>query len=391
MKNQIKFQLVLFAVSSFFYSSQIFAQEGAGNPYSIEATQNIASCTEASQKIKSFCTGNPEYATLVANKGLMTSLQSLGRTSETITEGGVQATAAQMSLVEIKAACVSARNSCSNVCGAEASAHRTRAVLPNDVNFELGEATKKEAQIKTCDTELAAFGAAATAMNMELVEVIAALSALAQALGIGNDFAAATTGLSEEDKCDGEDSDKYIDCLEQSGPSSTRSGLNGGVASLNGNPSSGMNPFGEASSGEPGGDSKGKKKAAAVARAGGGGSGLGGFSSAGGGSGSGSGSGSDSGLDTDLGSGFMGVGGGSGGGGGFSSGGSSRPRSLGKYDAGSGKGLSKARLQKKLNKYKKSNSRSPASVGGANGPFIDNWTVVNKAYKKNSTSMYHQK
>ena len=85
----------------------------------------------------------------------------------------------------------------------------------------------------------------------------------------------------------------------------------------------------------------------------------------------------------------MGTGGGDsgGGGGGFGGGGGGSGR-FGSLQGVGDDAAKKLALQQKLNKFAKSQLRGPAS-SEAGGPMDDLWSVINKAYKKNSGTMFH--
>ena len=314
-----------------------------------------------------------------------------------------------MSLAEIRAACETATSRCEQECSREGREHYDEGnrLINNpqtqaQAQQEYQQGDQDRDRIQQCRDEQARTQQAVAGLDMQLGEILAGLAALAQALGLGNEnggveSASLDEESEEEDKCDGEFADLLIECVGQSDPSGTRAGL--ASAGLNGNPAGqGITLNGDGSqagtpggtSGDDGGAGNNPFGGAGFGGAMGGGMPLG---AGGGGVGSGSGGTGDDGPNTDIHKGYMGSGGG-GGGGGFSGGGGGggAPRKFGSFQDGGNSSTDKSALQRKLSKYAKAaGGRAPASTGGTNGPFDNIWGVVNKAYKKNSSSMYHQR
>ena len=365
--------------------------------------QHVRTCAEAEQTIKKFCSENPDLIYAQQKQGFFQFLKAdRGNMSESVENGQTIGRSTLASLSEIKRACLVASNRCLSTCREDHLKHIRYAnqlhseQRYNEAKVQNDLANKKTEIGKMCKAENEKLAASATGMQNNIAEVLTSLAALAKTLGMGKGGDSATlAGLDEDeeqDECDGPYATYLIKCNGQSGPKGTRSGLNN-VAALTGSPNSGLPIGAAAESGEPGGTSKDDGSGNNFA-ASGLGSGLGGGAF---GSGSGTGTGAEvgaekAGLDTDIHKGTYGVGGGSGGGGGGYSSGSRKP-----FYGSSGTGvkaasLNQAALARKIGKYKspKRPSRGLSSTGGANGPFEDNWSIVNKAYKKNSSSMFHQ-
>ncbi len=371
----------------------------AGNPYTAEtAEQHIPDCNSAQENIQYFCSQNTELE-LAQQRANVAGMFQAGQqgAGQTARDAETNATFSQASLRRVRGHCRAAYDRCNQTCTEEANQHRQRAVQDqmNAATHQQNAQTALDIRNR-CYQEQAALQSQATAMEANLAEILAAVAQIMQALGLGQGDGSASLASAddteEEDKCEGEYAHLLIECKDQSGPSGTRAGLSG-AAALSGKTSTGLgNLFDGANGGEPGGESKGGDDDSAgggspFGAAGfGGGNGLGGTNAAAGGGGSGKEE-----LDTDIQKGYMGTGGGFGGGGGGGGGGRSAGRGYNPVSPlGGAAGVNKAALQKKLNKYANSGKRNPASAGGANGPFESNWAIIKKAYKKNSSSMFHQ-
>ncbi len=367
------------------------------NPYNAEtAPQHIQQCDSAPNNMQYFCSRNTDLELAQQQQGLAGMFNSGDQgAGQRARDAETNAQYSRASLSRVREDCRAAFDQCNQVCTDEANQLRQQAASapdPGTANELNQQANQKLDTRGQCQQEQQTLETQAAAMDANLADILAAVAAILQQLGIGQGDGSASLAAEteDEDECNGEYAHLLIECNEQSGPSGTRAGLSG-VAALNGRTSSGAGDlFDGAQSGEPGGEasdsdsgSGGSSPFSASGLAGGTG-----FSGSSGGSAGGDGSGKED-LDTNINQGYMGAGsgfsGGGGGGGSRGSGGRYNPAGL----IGD-KGLNKAELQKKLNKYSKDSSRSPASLGGANGPFDDNWAIINKAYKKNSSSMFHQ-
>lgn len=353
-------------------------------------------CEDYNVNISTFCTNNDLLAQAQQNSRVVeqaTKLFNSGGTSA-VTE---QAQSAQQeglrteaTIQELRQICQKAASQCGETCGNEI---RSQPSTPE------GQAKRQQLlQVsQNCQQELQASNQRTGMALSEIATVLASLAKVMQALGIGqkDDVGLADINKPSDDPCEGQFADMLIECTGQSGPNSTRAGLNGSTLTggLGGN---GDGLFQSGSQGEPGGDRKGANKASTnVAGGGFAGAGMGAMGAGLGGLDSGSGGTSEQAsgdINAEAQQGFMGTGGGSGGGGGGSSGGRSAPFSGFSKSSLNAEGQERAMIERKLNKLTSNSSpRAPASADGTNGPFQDNWTVINRAYKKNSSSMFHQK
>lgn len=394
MKN-IFYILFLMLLSSAASASQTVDPTGGASAVAASQPEQFQSCAHADYLIRNRCMGNPDYINYQANSKRWSQLSQGAKTtgaSKELEQGKGEIQTAQTKIAQILKTCMEAQRSCSQVCEREyteaASKNPQQTEKMNQAN-KTNEKCIKEAKEMNESTKVAQAD-----LNSVLQTILAALEMLK---GLGGDGGAdvATASLTDpEDPCD-----KYGDILvgECGSAPTTGSRSSAGLTGVGGTGAGQLNSDGlvqSAAQGEPGGESKKPSKGSGFNAAGGGGfGGFGSFGSAGAGN-SNAGAGEDKALNTDIHKGFMGAGAG-GGGGGFSGGGGA-PRAkaapFAKYGLGSGGGDSqKAALQKKLSKYAKGSKRGLASSGGTNGPFQDNWSVVKKAYKKNSTTMYHQK
>ena len=365
-------------------------------------------CRQLAGRIQTSCTQNPSYEAAMQNRGLWQQITRTSESGESADDPGLGATttgaiaegkAEQASLEDVLTQCREAKDECVKTCQSEIDAHNTNASnlvkAKQDPSPEEKLAKDAKERGDSCVKEYSATEAKKQSMSANIGQALQALAAIAQMLGLGQGDDGSTEPIETAeagDECEGEYAHLLIECKGQSDPKGSRASLTG-LAGLNGKTSGGLgNLFDGADTGEPGGEGKDSDGS-------GGGSGAFGAGIAGGvgagGAGAGStgagGAGSEEGLDTDIHKGFMGAGsfGGSGGGGsgGGYRGGASRVGGIGGLSNG---GLNKAALQRKLKKAASDSSRKPASQGGANGPFEDNWAVVKKAYKKNSSTLHHE-
>ncbi len=377
----------------------------ANAQYNAERASQLNGCENIQRQQPYYCSQNPQMRAAQQATGLSNLVRNDNGGGESIRQGQSQANSSRMSLAQIRAACEEATSRCEQQCVDEANQHieagnRYNSSTPpqtQQAQDEYNKANEDNERMNQCRQEHATTQQAVAGLDAQLGDILAGLAALAQALGLG-EGGVDTASLDEdeeEDKCEGEFAHLLIECEGQSDPSGTRAGLAG--AGLTGNTTGQgitLNGTGsEESTGDTSGNGSGSGNPFASSGFGGSMGGLGSFGGGVGSSGSsGSGSGED-GPNTDIHKGFMGS---SSGGGGFSGGGggsAAAPRpSFSQFSNGGNGSSDKAALQRKLNKYADvSGSRAPASVGGANGPFENIWGVVNKAYKKNSSSMYHQR
>ncbi len=378
--------------------------------FSAQRANELRGCENIERQQALYCSQNPHMRAAQEATGLRRFLGSEQGAAQAVNGGLDNGRASRMSLAEVRAACEAATSRCEQECSDEGERHYQQgndlardpsAQAQAQEQYRLGDEDGQ--RIQQCRDEQAKTQAAVASLDMQLGEILAGLAALAQALGLGERDGVGTAATNEdldedEDKCDGEFADLLIECVGQSDPSGTRAGL--ASAGLNGNPAGqGITLNGDGSqagtpggtSGDDGGAGNNPFGGAGFGGAMGGGMPLG---AGGGGAGSGSGGTGDDGPNTDIHKGYMGSGGGGGGGGGFSGGGGggAAPRKFGNFQNGGNSNADKKALQRKLSKYAKAaGGRAPASTGGTNGPFDNIWGVVNKAYKKNSSSMYHQR
>jgi hypothetical protein len=370
---------------------------GGMTPFTAQsAPQHISSCQAGQTYIQSYCSQNPAMvnAQNAAGNANIPSQSQRGAgeavaNSQAVANQGLRATGA------VRRACRAANSACSEHCSREAQEHVDRANASSDPATQQAEMQQHDQKVQIrnqCHQEFAAVESQAQGLQANLAEILQALAQIAQALGMGegNDSMELANNEEEEDKCEGEFAHLLIECRGQSDPKGTRAGLSG-MASLT-QPGGGSGTiFDGSQQGEPGGEDKGRGNGGAAGNSpftGAGFGGGGGFGGTNPGTSNGSGE-SGEGLDTDIHKGFLSGGGGGGGGsgGGARRGGGFRATPpLG----AAANGVDKAELQKKLNKFSGAAKRSPASVGGTNGPFESNWVIIKKAYKKNSSSMFHQ-
>lgn len=408
--NAFSYKHIIFFIP-LFYSLTVAAQADTGvasgaNPYTASTVNQympddpVNGCQRASQVIRSYCNGNPDLALAQQRTnwmGMQKSKLGVGDAAQNADTVGKQTL---VSISQIQAACSAATDRCLQLCRREQLDHTNKAnqylaMQPpqtQSAQQESNQSQSKQQLAQTCQKEQQTLAAKASSMKMNIGEVLAAVASIMQSLGIGKG-SGKLSGLDKMDDCEGENAKLLIKCNPDKTPSASRAGLNG-VTNLSGKTSNSANPFDGSISGEPGGTSDGSSNSSNSNPFNSAGYG-GGFGSSGFGNNSAATttaskkSGSD--LDTNVNNGYMGTGG-------FSSGGGGGSGSSGGFKAGSYSSLSplskpemsKAALQKKLSKYAGSSSRMPASNGGTNGPFEDNWSVINKAYKKNSGSMFHQ-
>jgi hypothetical protein len=359
----------------------------------------VNQCQQFNQVIQSFCVDSPLLSQAQASTGVISNqidLTDAGQTGPAepqlqrgLNEGIANRTAVQ----QAQQICQEAANKCNNTCQQEMI--QARSTTPPQE--QLAEQHNQVNQM--CRQQYEQMQQTSQMALADIAALIASIAQLMQALGIGgsDDPGLAEVKEKSDDPCEGQFADMLIECTGQSGPDSARAGLSGatGVGTNTGGVNDGLYNISE--QGEPGGDRSGANN-----NRGGGGPGMmgagfggGGMMGAGlGGAGSGSdGSGSGSGLDSDIHRGFMGGGGGGGSSGGGGAMGRAAPalNPFGKSGL-SGDELAKAQLESKINKLAKGQgARAPASTDGKNGPFQDNWSVVTQAYKKNSSTMFHQK
>lgn len=364
-----------------------------------ERIQQIQSCLTWKDEVGNFCgQGNRLMERAQQQVAACTALMNGNDTTLGALTGGMAGSGCtreqQRAVREIQSICNEAVSQCNNRCGTEANSLISRNTAPN---YPLNDDINERNQIaQVCEGRRVESETETAAMDMKFGEILAGLAAIMQALG-GNPDNPGTDikGLGEDDPEDCENNpnaDSLLRCKKQSNPGTRTAGLNG-VANLNGKGGSGLGGLlgGVDTAGEPGGESKDNGSGSGSGN-GFGTAGFGGFGSggSGGGSGSGAGGAQKSGLNTDVQKWAGGGGYGSGGGGGGGRSGGGGARFAGASLNAPGGGLAgKAALNKKLGALK-AQARMPASKGGANGPFEDNWSVVNKAYKKNSSSMFHQ-
>ncbi len=408
MKTKVHYLLILtsascLALPAMATSGLPAAKASIENQYNeLNAMQTGADCEKMQHKIQTFCTTNPTLANAQLSQQMHTlASQKKDAGAGTNVLSSLQGTRETRQINKmIGKLCEAAAQRCDNLCVIH---YNEQVPALSDQSPANDTEALKNQQVansvrQTCSQEKQKYAAAEKAFDIDLQGVMAALTALKDLLGLGDDSKPTEVSLDDdenEDECDGEYADLLIQCREPSGPKDTRADLVGGAGLTPSDTDGNLNSlFDQPGGGEPGGSSKGKNKSNSPF--GSAGAGAGGFGMAGFGAGAGAGAGgsgdSEKGLDTDIQKGYMGVGGSSGGGGG---GGSSRSAYRGSGQkafgsAGLGAGMNKASLQKKLNKYAGRQGRAPASTGKANGPFDDNWKVVNKAYKKNSNTMFHQ-
>jgi hypothetical protein len=406
MKTITSFYKILFFVSVF-ANAQAFANTPdpadvepelpATNPFTASGASQISSCDSAQGEIRNFCSGNPDLLMAQRDQGLTSNFDT--GTAEGAREGIRRGESSIQSLNQIRQACSAAAQQCMSVCRDEINQQhvpnmRTAQSVPDPARAqqEQQEIDRKNEIARSCKAQEDEMNAKAGSMQADLASVIQALAQLLQSLGAGGGEEVAETDIDYE-SCDPEKNpmaDSMINCQGQSDPKGTRGGLTG-IASLQGggDPLNGLPQVAE--SGEPGGTPRDNGGNGAGAGSGFGAAGFGGGFGNNGAAGAveAASAGEEGGRGDGFG-GFHGVsgsGGGGGGGGGF-------PRSGG-YKGGSSSGgnnVNAAGLQRKLDKYaaKSRSARSPASAGGANGPFQDNWEVIKRAYKKNSSTMFHQ-
>jgi len=359
--------------------SQIQTCEQFNNPITILCTNN--SLMDQAQKKSRFL------------QNLLSRTQSGAPSdvSQQLNGSNAVATEAQVTNQQVQQVCQEAASQCRKQCNDDAMKIATDP--SQQQKFEQYQQISQKCQ-KELQSTMQRTGMALS----EIAAVLASIGQVMQALGIGQkDASLADINKPSDDPCDGQFADMLIECTGQSGPTSTRAGLNGNplVGGVGAN-ADGL--FQTGSQGEPGGDRAGLNKAATSGASSGfsggagmvGGVGLGGL---GGGSGS-SMEPADSDINSDTQQGFMATGGGpsGGGGGGSSSGGRAVTPFKGfAQSEPSSEGLGRAMIDRKLKKLTNdTSSRAPASADGKNGPFQDNWSVINKAYKKNASSMFHQ-
>ena len=362
------------------------------------------SCQEAAQGIQAYCSDNPR---MTSAESLLVQQRALEADSglDAAYAGQAQAFTAQADTQTVQAMCAEANGSCQDLCEADYNKHQGLAQSAYSAgntatgNQESSNARAMQNMGRQCAEEEARTQAMASDTLAQIAQVLQGLAGIIAALGGdpgSNPTSVAELDDDEDEECTGYD--QYsIDCQEApTDPGGTR---DGGLttAGLNGDPNAGSGMFLDGMGGTVDGDGKssGSDKDNPFGGAGFGG-GMGGFGSNGSGSGGGTaanGAGTGEGLDTDIHKGYMGGGGSGGGGSGGGGGGRAGKSPYAPFAASGGKDVGKAALQKKLDKIANAGDgkRSIASQGGANGPFEDNWAVVTKAYKKNTSSMFHQK
>ena len=417
MKNILKTSILLLAMSLVGFGA--FAGEdtatvtttGAQDGISPASQQHIgeSDCREMQSVIDGYC---PNNSTLQNNSGasdLMTRAIETGGTGDTgardqVAQAGDQGRKALTDLTQANSECQAAERECVAKCdrltqhGIE-QINRGRQPPGNpDLVRQGNEDMNYGRQMKRyCEQTAQAQQAKNAASMAEIGQLLQGVAQLLSALGMGGDdspmdIAEASEEEEEGDVCEGPDKELYLKCLGASDPLTSTAGVGGtGVPELGGGTANGV--FGKAVDGKPGGTDQGLGGNRAPASAGGGAIGSAGFGSGGGfpSSGSGSGSGSSGeGLDTDLYKGYMGGGsGGIGSYGGGGGGGGGRLSSSG-LKAPKFKKPGKNRLQAELDKIATKSGRTPASLGGPNGPMMNIWGVVTKSYKKASPSMFHK-
>ncbi len=356
----------------------------------------LNSCAQFNNPISLFCTKNYLMAEAQQKSGFLQNLfqrneaGGSANTSEDLNRVGAVGNEAKVTNQQVQQVCQEAAQKCLKQCDADARA------IAQDPSQQ--QRFQQYAQIsQKCQQEQKATMQRTGIALSEIATVLSSLAKVMKALGVGEnkDVGLADLNQASDDPCEGQFADMLIECTGQSGPSSTRAGLNGS-ALTGGLGGSADGLFQSASQGEPGGDrDKGNKASTSGAGGGFAGAGMGMMGSGLGGIDSGSGGSSEQAsgdINPEAQQGFMGTGGGAGGGGGGSSGSRSAPFTGFAKGNLSAEGQERAMIERKLNKLTSdSSARAPASADGTNGPFQDNWTVINKAYKKNAGSLFHQK
>lgn len=367
----------------------------AGAAQQVNSDMNkLKTCADYNANITHFCSNNSTLAQAQVESGQVAAMnQSMQNGGHTNNEQLVNTSIGQTQMTqqayrEILKTCKQANTRCGQICDNEYS--QAASQNPPDV----GTMNNSKAGKDRCDQELDRLESQVKTAQMSLNEVLQSLMMLKSLLGMGGDASSASLAGDddEDDKCKGEFADILLECTGQSDPNGTRAGLGGsGLAGLNGNPNS-NGLFNTSGQGEPGGESKGNPSNSGGAGSGGG---MGAFGSAGMGMGTGSGStaateaGGEA-LNAEINRGFMATGGGgSGGGGGGYAAAASRPMGPGVILGGDA-AAQKAALNQKLSKAAQGSAARGLASDGTNGPLQDIWSVVNKSYRKNSQTLYHQ-
>lgn len=401
-------KLLSIVLTSSFFMTEAFASAASGGG-------QFQSCQDANHQIALKCSGNPAFAQAQGNRGFL-NMFAQGKRPEAAgqqLEGAAGETkTGLLSMSKLRGECSQAASSCRTVCMNEYKAHvdhynqLVAAQSPDAATFKTTKLDPKKVEaeqtVQLCNSEFektkASTGIAMAEMGNILQTALAGLIALKGTNSGGGDSLDPfqTASVDTDDICKQEpDYAKYMPSCNGGGEpigGSRGAAVSTGVGGLAGDPGAGgdfLTASNDAGAKNPASDNDSGSGFGNFGSAGGIGSGVGGGS----GSGSGEGQGNGSGLDSDIHKGFMSAGG-AGGGAGFSGGGGSKGGAapFNAFGASQGKAVPVA-LNNKLNKLKKAGigDRKPASAGGANGPFQDNWGVINKAYKKNSSSMFHQK
>ena len=381
----------------FVFHTQALANAGGGLEQQLEQMQR---CDEfQGEGINQFCMGNPALKAALANQASCTQLKANAGTATGAKN--LQTCGFQMrsSLNEQKNICKNAQSKCAQSCHNDHVAASNR-LKTGDMTAEAEMQRHQQTSDQCAQAYQTTEGSVKQFDLANIAPLLLVAAQILSALGLGRGGPdgdipdpVETAENEEDDKCKGEYAELLVECRgAPDNPSGTRASL-GGTGSLIGKPSLGLNVPGANAAGEPGGEDKGRGSGSGAGggfnAAGLGGPGFGG-GTGGGSSDGGSGEGG-SGLDTDI---HKGSYGGFGSGGGGGSGGGSRGgyggfKGAKPFQAASLGG--KKALNRKLDKFKDSQKRGLASQGGANGPFDSNWKVVNKAYKKNSSSLFHKK
>lgn len=356
------------------------------------------SCVDSNQAVIDRCTHTQELSTAYQNSSWFNRRQqgeeaagTTGTTAQTIRMGRTTRAALRQAVAE----CQNAGTVCDRMCSSEINAARTT-TPPNTAHMELATTTRNE-----CTQRVEQIIAEVQPRMMELDRIIElalrAWEILRGLKGDGSDSDGFATSSNNEDLCNSEynANGTLVGCQDAINGSRATGGLTGtSLGGLNGN----VGSVGATSEmGEPGGTNSGNTSPNSGTFNPNGFGGFASFGTSGSGVGtSGAGTaGGAQGLDTDIHKGFMSADGGGAGGGDFSGGGSApapRPGAFSQSSLGGASGAAqKAALQRQLSRYANKEKRGLASTGDTNGPFQDNWTVINKAYKKNSNTMYHQK
>ena len=362
-----------------------------------KAQASAAQCRQGPQNTKKNCSDNAKLQQGMKNKDL----GEKGQENKDVLEGSEQALnfmkLGQGFIQGAKAECTQAGEECMSACDQEIG--RKRSMVPQ-------QDTSSEEQAKqACKQEKEASEKKSEGSLKEIMALIQALMGLIASLKSKEEDKqdTETASAEEEDVCKTPEGAFLIDCqCEESEKTDGKcpikrkntasrlggsTGIQAGLASANS-----LDPKPAAAEFESKLQEGGGVGAASVN------SGLGG-SPGGFGSGStpslagGGGVDADKSVNADIHKGYHGGGGGGGGFGSFGGGGGAKSSSSGGYGSYGSDSSNKASAKKVLNKKLKSitASRRPASFNGGRtgGPFGDSFFTIQKAYKKQKSSMYH--